>query len=302
VDESVVGPLSGDIPVRSTPATVEGARDACRALGAAALVVDSYHLSHDDLRALHPAGRSLVVVDDFGQWPVPGDLVVNTAAGLTPPRDDGEHYLLGPHYALLAPPFAETPRRPSRASVERILLAVGGSTPASLMVLVARAARTAAPSAILDVVVGPMGDDAVVLRRALADVSDVQFHEGRASLRVLMLESDLAVTAGGVTLLELAATAIPTVGVCVARNQMANLVGLAAEEAVMFGGSHDDPRLPERLVAALSALVGDSEARARLGRRARMVVDGQGARRVAERIRLGLPVDSPARVGREAGR
>lgn len=302
VNESIGGPLTGDVAVRSTPGTVEGARAACRELGAAALVVDSYRLNHQDLRALHPAARSLVVVDDFGRWPVPGDLVVNPAAGLTPPPDDGEHYLLGPHYALLAPEFAEeNPSRRPRASVERVLLALGGATPTALMGLVARAARAAAPGARLDVVVGPMGDGGEALRSALADVSGVRFHEGRASLRALMLESDLAVTAGGVTLLELAATATPTVGVSIAQNQMGNLMGLAAEGAVVFGGRHDDPRLAERLIAALSGLARDSEARAGLGRRARMVVDGQGAHRVAERIRT-LPVEPRARAGREAGR
>lgn len=301
VDESMASPLSGDIVMRSTPGTVEGAHEACRALGATALVVDSYQLSRHDLRALHRVGRPLVVVDDFGRWPVPGDLVVNTAAGLTSPRD-GDHYLLGPHYALLAPAFAETPCRPSRASVDRVLLALGSATPTSLMVLVARAARAAAPAASLDVVVGPMGDGGAVLRRAVAEVPGVHFHEGRVSLRALMLEADLAVTAGGVTLLELAATATPTVGVCVAHNQMANLVGLEAEEAVVFAGTHDDPRLAERLLAVLSMLVAGSEARTRLGRRARMLVDGQGARRVAERIRTRLPVDPRVSVGREAGR
>ena len=260
-----------------------------RGVGAGALVVDSYAISPTDLKLAGTDVRLLVVVDDTGRFPLPAHVVVNSAPGLHPPESpDGTCYLLGPRFALLGRQFAEAPVRPAREEVRRVLLVLGGSTPAAVIAVLASATRRALQDAELDIVVGPLGDDPQAVMAALAGLSGFRLHRAPESLRRLMLEADVAVTAGGVTLLEAAAAAVPAVGVCVAPNQEPNLSGFAREGACAFAGRAEDSGLPSAVEAALVALAADSGRRRVMGERARQLVDGRGAERVAEAIRTRL--------------
>ena len=112
---------------------------------------------------------------------------------------------------------------------------------------------------------------------------------GRAAergLRPLMLGADLAVSGGGVTLLELAATATPTVGVAVAANQDGNLKGLERLDAIHHAGRLEGAAAAVGTAAA--ALAEEPARRRALGERARQVVDGGGAARVAAVVRAAL--------------
>lgn len=275
---------------------------AARAIGAAALVVDSYAI---DPRALAAAPRDVAVlglIDDAGRFPIVVDVVVNSALGVAPPAAAGEtDYLLGPRFALLSQDFVVDPSPRSSADVRRVLISLGGVARADLIALVARAVRRAVPAAELDVVVGPSGDAMDRVQSALAGVSGVRWHRAPAAMRPLMVDADLAVSAGGVTAYELAATATPAVALCLADNQRPNLEGLAAEGAIVVAGDAEDPRVASRLEMAVAALAADAERRTQLARRARTLVDGRGAARVADRLlaRLGA---LEARPGAEAGR
>jgi UDP-2,4-diacetamido-2,4,6-trideoxy-beta-L-altropyranose hydrolase len=262
------------------------AADLARALhenDAHALVFDAYSVDPTAVAAV--AHRPLVVVDDSGRFPVAGDVVVNAALGLRAPDATATRYLLGPAFALVAPTFAQTPERSWNATLRRVLLTLGGATPAPATAAVAAAARAAVPGVMLDVVVGPVGDSADAVESALGGAAGVVVHRAPVDLRPLMLGSDLAVSGGGVTLLELAATATPTVAVAVAGNQEANLRGLHRIHAIHHAGRLDEAAAVRAAVAALAV---EPVRRRALGERARQVVDGGGAARVAAVVRAAL--------------
>jgi spore coat polysaccharide biosynthesis predicted glycosyltransferase SpsG len=268
---------------------------AARDLGAAALVVDSYHVAPEALARARGAVRVTVRVDDTGRFPIPADLVVSPATGLSPPAAPGAtRYLLGPRFALLEPAFGADPARASRGDVRRVLVVLGGATQAALMAAVARAVRAALATAAVDVVVGPVGDAADAVARALAGVGGVTVHAAPESLRPLMLAADLAVSGGGVTALELAATATPTVAVRLSENQRRNLDGLERAGAVVPAGDAADPGLAAAVEAAVAALARDPARRRRLGEQGRDLVDGRGVTRVADELRA--LVTAPAAI------
>jgi spore coat polysaccharide biosynthesis predicted glycosyltransferase SpsG len=292
-DEATVALVRGHgVPFARVEPSVDATLAEVRRLGAGALVIDTPLLDPAAVAAAlatggEPAGPVLLVVDDTATFPVPGDLVLNPAAGLTAPAHDRGRYLLGPEFAPLVREFAEAPRRDWRDDVERVLVVLGGAAPAGVMGLLASVARRALPDAGLDVIVGPAADRATV-HRALRQLDGVTVHEAPAKMRGLMLDADVAVTAGGVTLLELAATATPIVGVCRADNQRANLAGLERAQAMVFAGATEDRHLGDAVGDALGQLRFDVDRRRALGERARCLVDGRGAERVAAAIRARL--------------
>jgi spore coat polysaccharide biosynthesis predicted glycosyltransferase SpsG len=166
--------------------------------------------------------------------------------------------------------------------VERILITVGGSDAQGLSARLADLACRGAGGGVLDVVVGPFVTDVAPLEALAASRRGrVRLHRSPQQMRDLMLNADLAISAGGQTLFELAATATPTVAVQVAPNQAPNLRALAARGALWLAGEPSDPGLDESVVAGIGALR-EAAIRARMGDRGRAAVDGRGTARVAE--------------------
>jgi spore coat polysaccharide biosynthesis predicted glycosyltransferase SpsG len=269
------------------PAWVETLAIAGR-VEATALVVDSYIVTAGDLAAARTRVPLLVIVDDTARYPIPADIVVNAALGPEPPATAGDTtYLLGPRYALLGPEYAMRSARPLTREVRRVLIALGGSTSAELMARVVAGVRRALPAVAIDAAIGPVGDGPDAVRAAIGDDDPIALHTAPATLRPMMEVADLAVTAGGVTLLELAAAGVPSVGVGVAANQEGNLQGFARAGATIVAGRASDVSLGEAIAEAVRALA-PAERRRTQGAAARALVDGQGAARVAARMRAHL--------------
>jgi UDP-2,4-diacetamido-2,4,6-trideoxy-beta-L-altropyranose hydrolase len=260
------------------------ARDLVAALRPETLVVDSYAVSGGLLDSLRPLVGQLVALDDLADCPLPVHMVVNGGAGAEHLEYRGglpeTTYLLGPRYALLDPAYAAAPAQRTRASVERVLVTVGGgSHPAALRAVVQAALSLG--TATVDVAVGPFADEAVT--DAVEDPR-VVVHRDVWKLRPLMLAADVAVSGAGMTLYELAATATPIVSLTMTPNQRPNATAFERAGAALAAGSADHPDLGATVARHLGCLAADATLRENLGVAGRRLVDGQGASRVAREL------------------
>ena len=101
------------------------------------------------------------------------------------------------------------------------------------------------------------------------------------SICALMVEADIAVSAGGQTLYELARVGCPTVAVRVASNQDGQLQIFAEAGFIRAVGRADDSKVITAMGDALLSMLSDPAARAAMSAAGQRVVDGQGALRVA---------------------
>ena len=245
------------------------------------VLIDSYRADEEVFLAC--AAKKTIVIDDLADRPLPVDMVINSTIAaerldygrLTPAR-----LLLGPRYALLRPEFTAVSERRPRPSIERVMITLGGSDHGSLASSIVRWCAAAAPTAALDVVIGPFFERLDLLRELESDriVLLEQPH-----MRDVMLLADLAVTSGGQTLFELAATGTPAIVLTTAANQVEHARAFADRGTVVLAGSADDPDLPARFAIAYES-VRDVAARAEMSRRGRELVDGRGAERTASAI------------------
>jgi spore coat polysaccharide biosynthesis predicted glycosyltransferase SpsG len=270
------------MPCERVPAPLGATLEAVGRLGARALVVDSYDVAGSELAVARASVPVVAVFDDRGGDPPPADIVIDPSPGRGgPTAASGSRYLAGPRFAPLTPEFAAPVRRHVAGREGRVLLVLGAATPCALMARLARAARRAHPGAVLDLVVGPTAEAPEVLATDLAGLPRVEIHRTPRDVRGLMLAADLAVTGGGVTVFELAATGTPAIGVGLAANQRRNLEGMAEAGCLVLAGWVGAAGLDGAVERAVAALAGDRERRASLSRRGRELVDGRGASRVA---------------------
>jgi UDP-2,4-diacetamido-2,4,6-trideoxy-beta-L-altropyranose hydrolase len=233
------------------------------------LVVDSYRRTPAELQAAAQSTR-LVVMHDFGVVPEGVALVVSTAE-----QRSGEYSrrLNGFEYACLRPDFWGLPSRRIGDAVDRVLVTTGSGQFAAVGFEVARTLAQAMPEARVTMVRGPHAS-------TVAAPPAIEILDSPDSLLEPLLAVDLAVTAGGQTMLEAAAAGTPCVALLLVENQRrqaARLAGLGAVRLV-------DPPDVTAVAATVRELVRDADARPALSRESQRAVDGYGALRVAFQI------------------
>lgn len=260
--------------------------------GADAVVLDGEHLPDRELDDLAATGVPLVVVDDQGTRPrYPCRLILNQNAFATPALYDGKtaaELLLGPRWALLRREFADPRPRRTADRIERVLILMGGADPAGRSAMALDAAARA---------VQRVGDDiesVLVVGAANPAVADLADHAAGLPARAtvlhdvqdmapLLASGDLAISAAGSTVWELAALGTPMIlgsqnaGERSTARALADL-GIAVDLGPL------DSLDPDRLTEAIVDLAHDVEGRRRMSRAGQRLVDGSGADRVAARI------------------
>jgi UDP-2,4-diacetamido-2,4,6-trideoxy-beta-L-altropyranose hydrolase len=264
-------------------------------LKADALVVDSYWLDADWRAAVRPGFRAVLALDDMADRPLHADLVWNPSPlAHTLPYDrlaPGAALLFGDAYLLLRREIAlaaSGPRLPL-ADRDSILLTFGGSDPAGLTVPVVKRLAPALPAGIhLDVVVGGSNPALDCIRAACARFPDqVRLHVDSRRMGELMAGAGLAVTAGGGTVGELAALAVPSLLVVIADNQAPAAADARAKGWAWVIDARGDRAVAADAVATSAlSLWADLPARTTLSHRIGAGgIDGRGAERVAAALR-----------------
>ena len=245
--------------------------------GWSGVVIDSYRAGPDDFSALRGAGLFAIAIDDQNRFPFPCQMVINgglRARGLDYRSSSGDTlFLLGPEWALLPTEFWDPATREIPATVGNLLLTLGGSDGLGRMPGLIRQLDEWTEEFTLTAVIGPFqGNGAQVRQAAEGSRRPVRLIEAPLSLHREMLQADLAVSTGGQTLYQLAATGTPTAAFAAAENQRANLRAFIEAGAVLDG--------PD----AARSLLNDRERRLRLSEAGSGLIDGRGAIRTAEAI------------------
>ncbi len=270
---------------------VRATLDAAGRWQAQVLVVDSYAIDAAYLGALRRAGYFVAAIDDLAREPFPCQMVINSGAQAPAMRyqsSSGDtEFVLGPAHALLRPEFWIPVSRTVSEQVRRVLVTIGGADPRCLMPKFLQVLDRVNGAFEITAVIGPLFEQADEVRRAAAACRRrVQIAEGVPRLRDVMLEADVALTAAGQTLYELAATGTPAVAVVVAANQTESLQALARVGTVRAAGAVDETEWMSRLQEMVEQVIGDTAVRRDMSAAGLRTVDGQGARRVADLLML----------------
>ncbi len=240
-------------------------------LAAQILVIDDYAFSSEAIHACASARLRIGVLDDVGDRQLEVDLILNGAPGAEVLPYDAPTLLLGTQYVLLRSAFRDVPMRAAVDTVRRAFVMMGGSDPQALTASVVAAVRAALPKVDIDVIIGPLGQ--------LFETSDprVALHLAPPELPAIMQRADLAVSAAGQSLYELAASGVPTLAVAVADNQRPQLEALAEAGLVVIGKR-------EMLADQVAELANDRALRAVMIERGKLFIDGRGSVRAADAI------------------
>lgn len=261
--------------------------------GCDALVVDHYGLDAAWERALRPACRVLMALDDLADRPHDADLLLDQNLGRAAGDYDSRvptacERLIGPRFALLRPDFAAARaaslQRRANGALRHLVVSLGGGDPqqASLHVLRALATATLPAGLRVSVALGPLAPTLADARDLAATLPmSCSVHGAVSDMASLLAEADLAVGAAGGSAWERCCLGVPTLLLVLADNQRAGAQALAEAAAAQPLGTLD--QLPRTLPAALHALAEPARLHS-MSTAAAAVTDGQGAARVADAL------------------
>jgi UDP-2,4-diacetamido-2,4,6-trideoxy-beta-L-altropyranose hydrolase len=221
-------PVAGDA---DAAATLQTARE----LGADWVVVDGYRFGPPYLRALRASGIRVMSIDDMAHLArYPADLLLNQNLGASPALYEGktEHdtiMLLGPGYGLLRREFRlETaPRRPLAGRAVRVLVSFGGADLENhtLQVLRRLTSLQSRPEVlVLAGAANPHADELNAFAVQAPFPCEVRVNIGNVA--AVMDWADVAISAGGSTVWELAARRLPALIGAISPDQLAMLPAL----------------------------------------------------------------------------
>lgn len=264
------------------------------------VVVDGYQFDAQYQVGIKESGLRLAWIDDYGHAAsYTADIVLNQnlyAAEISYSNcSSNTQLLLGPRFVLLRRDFLTfgNVSRATAAGVRKILVTLGGSDPHNVSLRVMQALNDERLKDCEAVVIAGPANSFVseLAAEAVSHMnSSVSVLVGTSDMPKKMAWADLAVSAAGTTVYELAFMGVPSLLIEMADNQNKNMKAFRSAGLAVCLGRQGDLTAPD-IAEALALLARDSGRMNAMGKRGRELVDGAGADRFVtvlrgERVRL----------------
>lgn len=254
------------------------------------LLIDSYQVTRHYLECVRRLIKT-VYIDDLHEFLYPCDLLVNYAVYAKDYdyekkyQDKATKLLIGCSFVPLRQEFAALPEKAINEQIKNILVLTGGTDSCHFALQIIRqiAGIREYKNIKFHIICGKYNQDMKQLRELEKVNWNVQVYCNLFELGRFMRNADIAISAGGITLYELAASGTPTVGYSLADNQLENLKSFADKGCLLSVGDIRQGFPKEELLKRLEELT-DREKREGLSHRMKQLVDGNGCRRLAEAI------------------
>lgn len=252
------------------------------------ILVDSYYVTDAYLAALRNYGE-VFLMDDMQRHAYPVDGIVNynlfaeEAVYRRLYAGRRVRLFLGGSYVPLREQFRDVPYRVKDA-VRDVLITTGGGDEDNLAQAVLDAVY--GRDLVYHVLVGRFSPHFESWRRRASETENLRIHYDVQDMAELIGACDLAVSAGGSTLYELAAVGVPLICFSYAENQEALVEYIGETRSAGCAGAwrRDAAGTVERIKTLFAQLCGDLSLRRQYSERERLLVDGRGADRLAEAL------------------
>lgn len=254
-----------------------------------AIIVDSYNVSCGFFNGLREMTDCLVYVDDLNLFPYPVDILVNgTAAafGMGFEKSQSAQLLLGMEYNQVRGEFSGLLPRRTQGDITDILITTGNSDPFHMTEKILRMLTAEGQFSRFKyhVIVGGGFEKDIWSDADILGSRQVRLYDSPGNMREIMTGCDLAISAGGSTLYELAACGLPTAAFAYADNQLLHIKALERQGALKYIGYYNELE-GQNLAGCINQLM-RAEIRQEMSIRQQALVDGKGCRRIVEKIEV----------------
>ena len=256
------------------------------------VVLDGYgFLEGQASEIIKQKGVKILTIDDIAQYPIRTDILLNQNTErqeiYSPDKVQTRMFLLGPKYALINPESRSVIWDiKEHKTLKRVLISFGGTDRKRLTQTVLEYLSDYKPTLDLDVIIGPYFQNGYP-RKDYRGHHKLHFHHEVSSLAPFICQSDFMISASGSTVWESCCIGVPSLVIQTVDNQheVVNTVkeaGAALCISTVFTMHGKNMQLEKDQFLFLFHSAAAPEVREKLSFRAKDLVDGRGASRVAE--------------------
>lgn len=255
------------------------------------LIIDSYYVTEQYLNILSKETKT-VYIDDLNAFHYPVDTLIHYSICadkfMYPTQYPDTKLLLGCRYAPLRMQFRNIEQKIIRVQIKNILITTGGTDAQNIAgeLLNRMLVDTDFEHVSIHVVTGTFCSHQDALRALEKQSKNIFIESNVTNMAALMIESDVAISAGGSTLYELSACGVPTVTYSVADNQLDNVNGFAERDLIKYAGDvrNGTETCVDHIVKAVKYYMHHPEKRTEVSRNLQQLVDGMGSEKIAAHV------------------
>ncbi len=250
------------------------------------VIIDSYLAGFEFYEEVSKSVKIAAYLDDNKRIDYPKGIVVNGtifADELGYPSKKDIIYFLGSKYTPLRKDFWDLPEKETKQNIQSVLITFGGDDTRNLTPEILKLLNRDFPEYIKKVIIGGSYKNIAQIESLRNAKTELVYSPDAEGMKQAMLEADIAISAAGQTLYELARVGVPTIAIAVADNQMNNVKGWQKTDFIEYAGWWEEQDVLEKTANSLR-LLQERETRQRRSVIGKTYVDGQGARRIVEDI------------------
>ncbi len=227
---------------------------------------------------------------EIQDFPGPNESHIALAPFMDERATCGERTILsGLSFALLDKRFgtarASGEDNPVSSWADNLLIAFGAFDSANVTSRILEALQTTHTRQTITVLLGEHAPHLEEVGRIVDSIEDARLSIGKKEIADLYLDCDMAIGAGGVSMLERMCLGVPSIIITTSDNQ-ASQVRLAEKFGAIHYAGHLDTLDPETIRATVFGLANDAPCRKEMRKKGMDMVDGQGAVRAGERLAI----------------
>lgn len=250
------------------------------------VVVDSYFADLDFFNKLSHEVPLVVYIDDNNRLKYPKGIIVNgtlDVSNMNYLKRENIRYLLGNKFIPLRNEFWEVPKLKINDSIETILITMGGNDLRNLTPKILKLLNDNFPEVNKKIIIADSFNNIGELESLENDTIEFIYSPNTKKIIDAMESVDLAISASGQTLYELACIGVPTITIGVINNQKNNIKNWVNQGFIEFAGCWNDSDLFNNLLDKINYLQDKAirQSKKNLGVRA---VDGKGSLRIVKNI------------------
>lgn len=250
------------------------------------VVIDSYHVDLQFYNKLSEKIPLVVYIDDNNRLKYPKGIVVNgtlDVSNINYSRRENIKYLVGNEFIPLRKDFWNVPKLKIKNFIETILIMMGGNDLRDLTPKILKLLNDNFPNVNKKVIIADSFNNIPKIESLENDTVKLIYSPNSNEVVNAMSTVDLAVSASGQTLYELACIGVPTIAIGIIDNQKNNIKNWVNQGFVEYAGCWNDKNLLNVILNKINCLQ-DKNYRNNKKLLGIQAVDGKGSLKIVKNI------------------
>ena len=221
------------------------------------VIVDSYLVDIDVLNEISNCVSLVVYIDDNNRLDYPNGIVINgtlDVSNMNYHKREGIVYLLGNNFIPLRKEFWDIPKLKINDSIQNILITMGGNDLRNLTPKILELLNNNFPKINKKIIIADSFENVSEIKNLKNSHVELIYSPKASEIIDVMSSVDLAISASGQTLYELACIGVPTISIGIIENQKNNIQNWKKQGFVEYAGCWNEENLLDNILDKLEFL------------------------------------------------